>query len=167
MHPSNSFSRNLCSILIQPGTLVLGVGSPLRSDDGAGLMFCDILSAKGMECLKCEYGLENCMDLIELKKPKRLVIVDAALFNGGEPGDIVLARDHEVEERLLPVTTHSLPLKLVLKILRDSVGIEEVHIIGIYPKSLEIGEQVSIEVQHSLSILADVFKDCLEKKSHW
>lgn len=165
MHPNSSFSPLPCSLLARADTLILGVGSPLRSDDRAGLLFCDLLADKGLACVKCEYGIENCVESIYERKPKRLVIVDAALFNDGKPGDVVLTVDEDVEERISLTTTHSLPVKLVLKMLRETVGIEEVYIVGIYPRSLEIGEQVSDEVQRSLLSLAEKFAECFREGS--
>lgn len=163
MHLNNRFLSELCSIVVHDGTLIVGVGSPLRSDDAAGLLLCDLLVAKGVNCVKCEYGLENCIDIIAFNKPERLVVMDAALFENGIPGDVVIASTEALDNRISLVTTHSVPLKLVLKILQESYGVKDTYLIGIYPKSLEIGSDISDEVYTTLLKLVDVIVECLKQ----
>ena len=163
MHQS---SPTLCSILPPQSRsfLVLGVGSPLRSDDRVGLVFCDYLLEEGINCVKCEYGVENCMDIIANTKPETLIIVDAALFNGGKPGDVVIVSEDALADSVLPVSTHSMPLQLLLKVLKDHGDVKEIFIIGIYPKLLDVGEDLSREVLSAAKSLAREIKKCLEEE---
>lgn len=144
-------------------TLILGVGSPLRSDDQAGLVLCDILNQNGVECLKCEYGVENCLDVIIERSPERLLIFDAALFSGGSPGDLVYAGDLEVLDGVSLLTTHNIPLKLVLDLIRSSSPVREIRVVGIYPKNLDIGVSISNEVMRAISTLVESILKCFKR----
>lgn len=163
MHQNNRFLSELCSILAHKTTLILGVGSPLRSDDAAGLVLCDLLVARGVNCAKCEYGLENCIDVIAFNKPERLLVVDAALFENGLPGDVIIASSEVLDDKISIVTTHSIPLRLVLKILQESYGVKDVYLLGVYPKSLEIGSDMSSEVYTTLLKLVNIITTCLKQ----
>lgn len=167
MHLNNRFLSRLCSIVSHENTLIVGIGSPLRSDDAAGLLLCDLLVTKGVNCIKCEYGLENCIDVVALIKPERLLVIDTALFENGKPGDVVIASTEALDDEISLVTTHSIPLKLVLRVLQESYGVKDVHLLGIYPKSLEVGINVSDEVYTTLLRLVDVITKCLEQVHKW
>lgn len=154
---------NLCTIFHPSDTLVLGVGSPLRSDDSAGLLLCDLLVERGVSCGRCEYGIENCVDVVAERKPSTLIIVDAAFFEDGKPGDIVVSTAESVNDTVRLVTTHNIPLRLVLEILRQFGSVTRVYVVGVYPKSLEIGYTISREVYLAVVKLANEFAKCLEE----
>lgn len=141
-------------------SLVLGLGSPLRGDDQAGLLFCDLLSQRGVNCVKCDYGLENCVDIIIEKKPEKIVIVDVALFNGGRPGDIVLINGAEALSDSHLLTTHSIPPRLLIDTVKKLIPLREVYIIGIYPKSLDFSVDVSSEVIRAINSLVENIVKC-------
>lgn len=150
-----------CSIF-KGNFLIVGVGSPLRSDDQAGLVLCDILSQNGVNCVKCEYGLENCVDIVIEKSPEKLIVIDSAIFSGGHPGDVIFLDNIESLDSTYLLTTHSIPLGLLLSAIKELVSPQEVYIIGIYPRNLEIGFEVSSEVARSLHILAENIVKCLK-----
>jgi hydrogenase 3 maturation protease len=151
---------DLCSLLKRP-FLILGLGSPLRQDDRAGLIACDLLVERGIECFRCEYGLENCIDMLRDTHIETLVLIDAALFRGGTPGDVVIAREESIEDSGLAISTHYIPLKVLLDYMK-SVGIyKSLIVIGIYPKNLDIGEEVSSEVLKAVESVVDMIKLCV------
>ncbi|MEM3763168.1 MAG: hydrogenase maturation protease [Desulfurococcaceae archaeon] len=165
MLQDNEFSPEQCTIFSH-NTLILGVGSPLRSDDNAGLLLCDLLAEKGVECVKCEYGLENCFDVIIERKPRTLVIVDAAFFEKGKPGDVVLVTEENLVDTVQLVTTHNIPVRLVLEVIKRTTKVERAYLIGVYPKTMEIGFDVSSEVRNTIEKLANVIVECLNRESN-
>lgn len=168
MHQDSLELENFCTIFSHKDTLILGTGSPLRSDDAAGLALCELLAKKGVNCVQCEYGIENCIDLIANIKPRTLVVVDAAFFPDGKPGEVVVASSSDVEDFVHIATTHSLPIKLVLRVLKELCNVESVYFIGIYPKNLEIGTTISEEVRETIAKLADKIAECfLNKQQNW
>lgn len=153
MIPCNIFKGNF---------LIVGIGSPLRSDDQAGLILCDILNQNGVNCIKCEYGFENCVDIVIEKNPEKLVIIDTAIFSGGNPGDVIFLDSIEAFDSTCILTTHNIPIGLLLNTIKELSSIREVYIIGIYPRNLEIGLEVSREVTNSLHILAESIVKCFK-----
>ncbi|MCC6034832.1 MAG: hydrogenase maturation protease [Desulfurococcaceae archaeon] len=153
MIPCNIFKGNF---------LIVGIGSPLRSDDQAGLILCDILNQNGVNCIKCEYGFENCVDIVIEKSPEKLVIIDTAIFSGGNPGDVIFLDSIEAFDSTCILTTHNIPIGLLLNTIKELSSIREVYIIGIYPRNLEIGLEVSREVTNSLHILAESIVKCFK-----
>lgn len=153
--------------LFKGKSLLLGVGSPLRSDDQAGLVLCDLLSQKGVNCVKCEYGLENCVDVIIEEKPEKIIIFDAALFNGGRPGDVIHLEDLDALRSVNLLTTHNIPIKLLLDVVEKFTPLREIHIIGIYPKNLDVGTSISSEVLRTINSLANGIVECFEKTKRY
>lgn len=153
MIPCNIFKGNF---------LIVGIGSPLRSDDQAGLILCDILNQNGVNCIKCEYGFENCVDIVIEKSPEKLVIIDTAIFSGGNPGDVIFLDSIEAFDSTCILTTHNIPIGFLLNTIKELSSIREVYIIGIYPRNLEIGLEVSREVTNSLYILAESIVKCFK-----
>jgi hydrogenase maturation protease len=151
--PCNIFKGNF---------LIVGIGSPLRSDDQAGLILCDILNQNGVNCIKCEYGFENCVDIVIEKSPEKLVIIDTAIFSGGNPGDVIFLDSIEAFDSTCILTTHNIPIGFLLNTIKELSSIREVYIIGIYPRNLEIGLEVSREVINSLYILAESIVKCFK-----
>lgn len=153
--------HDFCSIF-QNDFLIVGIGSPLRSDDQAGLLFCKELSKRGFKCLECEYGIENCFEEISLKKPKNLIIVDAALFAGGNPGDVIIVPEDSVVADSITTSTHSIPMNTLINLLKIMRITEKVYLIGIYPKVLDIGTDISQEVLVAIKGLANSVEKCLK-----
>jgi len=138
--------------------LILGVGTPLKTDDSFGLVACDFLNSMGIECVKCEYGLESCLTDINDKRPKALLIIDAVLARGTPPGSIILADESAIASGEILVTTHNIPLKTLLEILRKEYGVERTMIIGVTPFSLDYGLDLTSDMVRSLEYFIKVFK---------
>ncbi|MEM4469984.1 MAG: hydrogenase maturation protease [Desulfurococcaceae archaeon] len=154
--------QDLCS-LFKNNFLVVGVGSPLRSDDQAGLLFCKELSKRGFDCLECEYGIENCFNEILEKKPSTLIVVDAALFEGGNPGNIIVAPEDSILAGSLMISTHTIPISVVINLLKSMNAVKRVYLVGIYPGTLELGTAVSREVTRAIEDLVDNVEECIIK----
>lgn len=142
--------------------VLAGLGSPLRGDDRFGLLVCEELNKRGIPCIMCEYGLENCLDEILAEKKRTLVVFDALLCESCSSGDLVLADIESVVDKELFVTTHNLPLNLVIKLLKEA-GIERIFVIGAAPRALEISEELSEEVKNALMGLVELLENTLKK----
>ena len=128
-------------------TLVLGMGNPILSDDGVGLLVAERLRhtplPAGVEVLQSEVaGLR----LLELVRGFTRVIIIDALKSGREPGEVVRyeARDFKGGQRY--GSAHSLGLDTVLELgraLRYPMP-EEVVVFAIEAADVEtFGEQLS------------------------
>lgn len=91
-----------------------------------------------------------------------LVLIDTALFRGGTPGEVIIAGEESIEDLGLAISTHYIPLKVLLDYMK-SVGIyKSLVVIGIYPKNLDIGEEVSSEVLKAVESIVNMIKLCIE-----
>lgn len=138
--------------------LILGLGTPLKTDDAFGLVACDLLNSIGIECVKCEYGIESCLPEISDKKPKALLIIDAVLGRETPPGSIIVADESAIDNGEILVTTHNVPLKTILELLRKEYGVESVMIAGVTPFSLDYGLELTSGMMKSLEYFIEIFK---------
>lgn len=88
---------------------------------------------------------ENITGLVVKSKPDKIVIVDALDF-GAKPGEMRLVSSDELEAA--GISTHG-SLKLFIEYLKNMTG-ASVLILGIQPKSIELGKGISPEVSKSL-----------------
>jgi hydrogenase 3 maturation protease len=95
---------------------------------------------------------ENLLDQIVGMKPDSILIVDA-LELSAHPGSVALLEEGQLERRNL--STHHASLKLFIECVKGETG-AKVLVLGIQPKSIEIGRAISSEVKESLGHLRDV-----------
>lgn len=118
-------------------TLVLGIGSVLRKDDGVGIVVIDRLREmelpKGVSLLD---GGTAGIDLLGyLEGVSRLIIVDA-MFADGNPGDILVLTGDELRDRDLFISGHYGRLSDILDMVGALWTRPETTIIGIVPKDV-------------------------------
>ena len=142
----------------QPRIIVLGIGNPLRRDDGAGIRAIQELWKK--ECAPDVQYLDGgtSPDLPSLIEPgvEKLVIVDA-LQGGKEPGYIYrLELDASHMPDQAPESLHGLGLLDGLKML-NMLGRQPRHVIliGIEPSDTSHGLQLSQQLESRLPALVE------------
>ncbi|MCL6588410.1 MAG: hydrogenase 3 maturation endopeptidase HyCI [Firmicutes bacterium] len=124
----------------------LGVGSPLRSDDGLGLCLTTGLKqalqpGPGQEFrfFLGESAPENFSGAIREFMPDYLVIFDAADL-GETPGTFALIAPDRIGG--VSFSTHMMPLKILADYLVMAAGCQ-VMVIGVQPENLDFGETLS------------------------
>jgi len=133
--------------------LILGVGNRLRGDDGAGPDLIKQLKGRvDALLLNCEEEPERFLDQIAGMKPDSILIVDAVDLRA-HPGSVALLEEDQVERRSL--FSHHASLKLFIECVKEETG-AKVLVLGIQPKSTEIGRAISSEVKESLGHLRDI-----------
>jgi len=135
---------------------VLGVGSTLRSDDGAGMYIVgrliEIFSQKncpGLIFCQGETAPENFSGAIKNFCPDHILVFDAADI-GKMPGEIA-----EIDSACIGGPTfcsHLLPLRLMLDYLINETG-AEVTLVGIQYQSLEFDGEMTPSVKTSADYL--------------
>jgi len=131
--------------------LILGVGNPLRGDDGAGPYLVEQLKGRvNATLLDCEEVPENFLGQIAESQPSSVLIIDAIDF-GMNPGAAAL-----FEEDQLPtgrgLSTHHSSLQLFIKWVKAETG-AQVFVLGIQPGSIEFGNEMSPEVKETVDLL--------------
>ena len=122
--------------------VVIGVGNELRKDDGIGIKIVRILSKTKRENIKFLIGYETPENLVqEIKKlnPEKVFIIDAVDFSG-KIGEV-----KKVKFKGSSFSTHKLSYKILENLLRC-----EIEVIGIQPKDLSYGEELSMELSSKL-----------------
>ena len=149
------------------GTLVLGLGNPLRGDDGVGSRVVDELTRRQLpETVQIvDVGTAG-LDLLHMMEgAEQVVIVDAADL-GRESGQFVRFTPHEAQ--LVQATNgfslHKTSLSEVLA-LADALGrtLPEMVIFGVQIANIGWGEGLSPAVETAIPALVDAVIEEIEK----
>lgn len=142
--------------LLREPTCLVGVGNPLRGDDGVGPWIIgavrDAVSGTDLRVVDAQDVPENFVPVIARGDCRNVVFIDAVAADG-PPGTVVfgpLADFPEAES----FTTHKLALSLSRKFL-EAAG-KKVFLLGIVPADLEFGEGLTAEIRRTAAALRDV-----------
>jgi len=147
--------------------IIAGAGNRLLGDEGIGLHIIDNLSQipmpSNVNIIDCGCDLFGLMSY--LNKPQKIIIVDA-IRAGGKPGEIyrfdysklATTRDETQSGHQIGTIDVLRLLKSVYPVLADS----EITVIGMEPKTLELGNNLSKEVKERI---ADVTRLVIEEIS--
>ncbi len=131
---------------------VVGVGNALKGDDGAGPAVVARLAAAGARFpfVDASEVPENYGGWVVKERLDAVVFVDAVEF-GGEPGDWKVIPIDDLMQSAS--STHRLSLHFLIKYLKEEWR-GEALLIGIQPKSIKLGEELSLEVSRGVESLA-------------
>ena len=138
-------------------TLLIGVGSILRTDDGAGPLLIEKVEANPIEgVVPLDGGTvpENTTHIVKAEQPDRVILVDAAEMNIA-PGSIRLIDENDIAKSLF-ITTHTMPLNFLIDAYKKIC--KDIYFIGIQPKSLEFCDEMSPEVSQAVDTVYDLIK---------
>jgi len=160
MEVNHSFETRLRKFLANCKKIaIIGVGNPLLGDDSIGNKVIDLLAERNVnvDLFKAFQAPENVLSKFLESDHSHIIVIDAAEM-GLNPGDFKI-----IEIEMLPnetITTHTVPLKLMLKSL-ISVG-KKVLVIGIQIEKVgfyEVSEKVVSGINKLIEILYEVLKD--------
>lgn len=144
--------------------LVLGLGNPLRGDDGVGPRVVAELLRRGLpDGVEAVDGGTGGLDLLHLLEGwERAIVVDAALL-GRNPGEFVRFTPEEVHlvGNLVSLSSHTAGLADALALAR-ALGrrLPEIIIYGVQPERLDWEEGLSPAVEAVLpQIVAAIFEE--------
>ena len=128
---------------------IVGIGNPIKGDDGVGLEIVSSLRRllgpspiPGLKIYPPSLYPERLISKVA-RKGGRLVIVDAVEANR-EPGAIVCSSLRETKFGFF--ATHNLPMKILPEVQGN---LDESYIVGVQPESVEVGEELSEKVRAS------------------
>ncbi|MGC8932419.1 MAG: hydrogenase maturation protease [Candidatus Methanodesulfokora sp.] len=127
--------------------MVVCIGNELRGDDGVGIY----IGRRLKNAITTEFP-EDCIHRIRDEKPDTILFIDAVDF-GGEPGSVIFS---ELREAPSAISTHRLPLSLLIELLEEVKP--KAYILGIQPKSMNLGEGLSSEVRKSADMLLSILR---------
>jgi hydrogenase 3 maturation protease len=133
--------------------MILGVGNPLRGDDGVGPYLIEQLKGQvNAILLNCEEVPENFLGQIVKNQPDSILIIDAINL-GMSPGVAATLEEDELEG--ISWATHHASLRLFINCLKADTQ-ATVLIMGIQPKSTEFGSAISVEVKETVGLLQHI-----------
>lgn len=133
--------------------MLMGLGNICRGDDGIGSFIAQNFQSDDWLVLDCGTTPENFTSLVKKSQPEYLVIVDAAQMNL-EPGEFRVIPSERIDKFYL--TTHNIPLSLLISYLDKSVG--KIILIGIQPERMEDFQRISERVQDSARNIIEILK---------
>lgn len=128
--------------------LIVGMGNPLRGDDGVGPEIIRRLKRSLTNLPLFDVGEvpENYLEKIVKEKPDTIVLIDATEV-GSSPGEVRIIERGDVEEKSL--FTHDVSLNIIAQYLQKETS-ADVFFIGIQPKSTKFGRKISKPVRKGL-----------------
>ena len=143
---------------------MLGIGVSWKSDDRLGTALAAALAARlpGHPRIRVVSGgeaPENFTGSVRAFAPSHVVLLDA-VDHSQAPGTVFLA--DEGPTPMGDMTSHHLPLKLLMRFLAASIPCRVV-LVGVQPLSLRAGNRLSAPVRKMLPPLADLLAAALRR----
>ena len=136
-----------------PGCVVIGIGNLLQSDDGLGVHAARYLEGKLPPDVTLVEGGVYGMDLLPFLEGRDKAIFIDAIDAGDDPGAVFRFSPWEVRKsrEALPVSLHDLGIYELIAAaqLLDQCP-EDIIVIAVQVKSMEVGMELSPEVRDSL-----------------
>lgn len=142
--------------------VILGIGNPLKGDDSLGLKILRKLRGKVPRSVKViEGGMapENFIGKIGKLRPSHVLFIDAAFF-GGKPGEAKIISIENIPT--VTISTHVMPLYIVAGLIREETG-AKIVLLGIQPKNLNLGEEISQEIKESIEGIAETIIEAIKR----
>ncbi|MCB2195406.1 MAG: hydrogenase maturation protease [Bacteroidetes bacterium] len=129
--------------------LFVGIGNVLKSDDGVGVFISNRIKEKStIQKLTVEVSIENYIGKINAINPDVLILIDCVDF-GKKPGYYNLIPANELKDYTL--NTHNISLKRISELFKMPV-----YILGIQPKSIDFGEELSETVLNAVHEILEI-----------
>lgn len=145
----NFFSDQLKRVVL------VGVGNPIRGDDGVGVKIIEMLEQKKLNnvlLLNTETVPEAYTGAVTDYQPTHVLILDAANFNG-KPGEAQLIPVEKIGGTA--VSTHSLPLTIFASYIQKTLN-TKVTLLGVQPKIIDFGAEISPEVNSAAEEIVEI-----------
>lgn len=100
--------------------LVIGLGSPIMTDDAIGLEVVDEIESMHMEGIETRQEAIGGLDIIPVMWGyKHVIIVDAIMSGAYEPGTIMFFNPDDFEETIGDASAHDINLATAMRIGRE------------------------------------------------
>jgi len=138
---------------------VIGIGNPLRKDDGIGIVLLEKLIEKKDELpdnIEFIDGGTGGMNILHLLGHFDIaIILDAVNFDGHHGESKLFTLDEVQSQKIsLGMSTHESDLFKVIQLSKELKECpDELFIFGIQPKDISFGSNLSSELQHNIKPL--------------
>ncbi|MGC8936022.1 MAG: hydrogenase maturation peptidase HycI [Candidatus Methanomethylicaceae archaeon] len=141
--------------------LLVGIGNRFRKDDAAGLMVISRLKRKKLKkaiLMDCGSVPENFTGAIKRLKPTHIIFFDAVEM-GQDPGYYSIINEDALGGG--SVSTHKQSLRILFRILQEGIPGVKIALIGIQPKSLDFGKNMTRPVDRGVNSLVEIMQKVL------
>ena len=148
---------------------IIGLGNPLRRDDGIGIVLLEKLIEKksdlpeGIEYIDGGTGGMNLLHILALFDVA--LIIDAVNLNG-KPGESKLFKSEDVcsKKSSINISTHESDVLKIINLSKELGEIpDELFIFGVQPKDTSQGDGLSSELQQSVESLTSNLQNEITK----
>lgn len=143
--------------------VVLGAGSVLKADDGAGVLLVErlqeVFAAQFPNLLLCpgETAPENFTGKIKSFSPTHILVVDAADV-GLAPGEMVEINPQDIGGPTF--CSHMLPIRVMIDYLAAETG-ADITLVGIQPQSIEFDAPMTPKVEDAVGVLFKALEETI------
>ena len=128
---------------------IVGVGNPLRGDDGFGpAVIAALPPLEGVTTFDVGMAPENWLGPIARAHPRSILVLDCAHLDR-PPGTLGVLRSEQLDA--VATSTHGLPLGIFLGMLEERCGAPTV-VLAVQPRTVRFGEAMSEEVTEAVGV---------------
>lgn len=142
--------------------VLVGVGNPMRADDGVGPKIIELLQEKPIDnvlLINSETVPESFTKKVTDYRPTHVLLVDAANFRGAA-GDTKMITSEQIGGQA--VSTHSLPLTIFINVIEHDLNIDVV-LLGIQPTTIEFFAPMTPELETAAISIANTLHQVLSE----
>lgn len=138
--------------------VIIGIGNPLRGDDGAGCRAARLLlGTPHAHIFDAEEVPENILGDVVSLMPNTLILIDSVAIDAAV-GTVALIEQGQIVN--YHPTTHRMPIDLLMSYLKSETG-ADIFLLGIQPHQVSFGASISPEVETSCALLARILRETL------
>ena len=127
--------------------IVVGIGNPLRGDDGFGPALVERLQGKvSMVCIDAGNAPENYLGRIVKEEPDTILLVDVAHL-GLEPGQYRILQPDDILK--CGLTTHDMSSRMLIEYLNNQTQ-ADIFMLAVQPQNISLGEAMSERLNRTL-----------------
>jgi hydrogenase maturation protease len=149
-------------------TCIVGMGNPMRGDDGVGVYIADgvkgAVRGGNIDVVNVEDVLENYVFDIARRDAQHVILVDA-VHSGGEAGSVIFGRLEDLNEVVNDYSTHRLSIMLSGKIFGEHG--KDTYLLGVEVEDIDFGAGITDMVRKSADQIRDLlihYINCTQKE---
>ena len=132
--------ENLFPDILCKNTMIVGIGNPLRGDDGFGPALVQRLQGKvNLACIDAGNAPENHLGRILKEEPDSVLLVDAADL-GLEPGQYRILQPEDILK--CGLSTHDMSSRMMIEFLQNQMP-ANIFMLAVQPENVSLGEPMT------------------------
>jgi hydrogenase 3 maturation protease len=140
--------NNIFSPILNGKTVIVGIGNPLRGDDGFGPALIERLQGKGdLVCIDAGTAPENYLGHIVREEPDTILLADVVHLDLN-PGQYRILQPADILK--CGLTTHDMSPPMLIEFLQNQTQ-AKIVMLGVQPQHVSLGEPMSECVTQTLT----------------